>query len=131
MCSLLCDKPWQRAFPVLCMCAEWLEHHVQATDAAAATASKSLLESLHDSDDDFGGPAPLLSAASAALPPLQLDGHPDTLASQVQLMAAEAPCTTACGRCLAEAGLEAQPTCSITSEQLDRQMRDSSTRLAA
>jgi len=92
------------------------------------TVSKSLLESLDDSDDDFGGPPALLSPASIALAPLQPDGVPDTMAWRVQLKAAEAPCMAAC---VAEAGLETEPTCSITSEQLFRQMRDSRTPLDA
>jgi len=95
------------------------------------TVSKSLLESLDDSDDDFGGPPALLSPASIALAPLQPDGVPDTMAWRVQLKAAEAPCMAACEQCLAEAGLETEPTCSITSEQLFRQMRDSRTPLDA
>ena len=65
---------------------------MQASEAAAATASKSLLESLDDSDDDFGGPPPLLSAAPAVSPSLQQDGMSDTAAWQAQLIAAEGLC---------------------------------------
>ena len=59
------------------VCAERI---AQASRPAAATASKSLLESLDDSDDEVGGPPPLLSAASVAFPPLQTSGDLDTLA---------------------------------------------------
>ena len=108
---------------VLCMCDKWLEHNAQATDAAAATASKSLLESLDDSDDDFGGPAPLLSAASVVSPPVQPDAVRDTMAWRVQLIAAEAPCMAECEHFIAQPGQESQPMC-ISSEQQYRQMRD-------
>ncbi len=110
------------AFDVLLMtvCAE---HIAQAVETTEATASESLLESLDDSDDDFGGQPAFFTAASVALPRLQPDAVlPDTVLWRVQLMAAEAPRVAACEQCLAEAGLQAEPTCSITSEQVYRQM---------
>ena len=95
---------------------------MQAAEATAATALKSLLESLDDSDDDFGGPPPYLSTASSVSPPAPLDGGRDTVAWRVQLMAAEAPCMAASEHSVAGAGPEAEPIC-IASEQLYRQMQ--------
>ena len=96
---------------------------MQASEAAAATASKSLLESLDDSDDDFGGPPPYLSTASAVSQPAPPDGGRDTVAWRVQLMAAEAPYMAASEHSVAGPRPVAQPMC-IDSEQLYRHNQD-------
>ena len=101
-----------------------LENTAQAAEVAGATASKSLLESLDDSDDDFGGPPSLLSAASVVSLPLQPEAGQDAGAWRAQLMAAEAPCTAAREHYLAEPDAEAESRCSIASAQLYRQLRD-------
>ena len=65
---------------------------------AATPMRQSLLESLDDSDDDFGGPPPLLSPA--VIPqPVQADAASDTATWQMHWLAAS---STACVDSLAE-----------------------------